>query len=480
MRAILKLLLIACYALVPLVPLIGLALLDMPATHLGRPMPDRLASGLAMTGFALVFLEYMVLSRLRLVDRFFDCGQIMRVHQLFARTACGFLIAHPFLYSLWGSVSATGKPGPAALGIAGESLLTGTVAWVALLALVLLAIRRHEPGHEYDRWRRGHMILAIVVIVAGLHHTLHAGLYASLPWLRAYWWCLFVLAIGVNVWLYLVSPWRQSRLPYRLMSHRRSANRICAITLVPEHDSAVSPRPGQFYWIKRASPWAYHDHPFSVAGIAPDGRSLTFLIKQAGDFTQALQTAACGELFFLDGPYGSFQIAPTSEPVVMIAGGIGAAPILSLLQECDRRGDQRRILVLFAAQTADDMVHPPEIDRARCPHLVIEMLVEEPSAQWQHGVGRCDGDHVVSACKRHGIDLISPQLQVMICGPAVMADSIETALTRAGVAAGSLHTERYRHELGEDSPIARRSVRHWLMSSLAMLGALLALVFAMR
>ncbi len=472
MRQAFKRLLIGLYGLLPFVPLILLAVMPLPSTHAGRPFRDDLASALAMTGFGLVFLEYLVIHRLRPVSNLFGCGPVMRMHQLFARTACLFLVAHPFLYSLWGTMGSTGGPAPRALGIHGASLLTGALAWVSLIALVMFAVHRHDSGKDYHRWRFWHAVLALAVIGLGLHHTLHAGLYASLPWISAYWWALLMVAVVVNLTIYLVMPLRQGVHPYALTGVSQRAEQTWELTLSARGAPVVAPRPGQFFWLKHRSPWSRRDHPFSVMQSSSPADRLHFLIKEAGPFTQSIPRLPQGDTFYLDGPYGDFQIPEQAQTVVLIAGGIGIAPVIHLLQDCAQRDDVRRFLVVVAAQTPAKHVDLAScIPLSRILHLSLVRVVEAPDPVWADRVGRCDGTMVRSLCQEAGISLVDPGVHVMICGPTAMADSVERELVRAGLPIVALTTERYQYDLGERSPLAQRSVRQWWAISLAMLMA---------
>ena len=474
----LKLLFIGVYGLAPFVPLTLLAFGPLPSTHTGRPFRDDLASALAMTGFALVFLEYLVIHRLRPIANLFGCGPVMRVHQLFARTACAFLVVHPFLYSLWGTMSPTGNPTPRTLGIHGASLLTGALAWASLMALVILAVHRHDSGKDHHRWRFWHAILAITMIGLGLHHTLHAGLYASLPWIAAYWWTLLAVAVLVNLTIYVVMPLHQRAHPYALTSVSQRAEQTWELILSPCSTPVITPRPGQFFWLKHRTPWSRRDHPFSVMQSSSQADELHFLIKEAGSFTRSIPHLPQGDRFYLDGPYGDFQILEHAQTVVLVAGGIGVAPVIHLLQNCAQRDDARRFLVIVAAQTPAKHVDLAScIPLSRIPHLSLVPVVDEPDAAWAGRVGRCDGAMVLSLCREAGMALDAPGVQVMICGPTAMADSVERELVSAGLPIAALTTERYQYDLGERSPLARRSVRQWWAISLAMLMTGLGLAY---
>ena len=105
---LIRLLIAAVYLGVPAVPIAFVIFGNLPDRLLGRPVMDDIASMIAMIGFSIICLEFLVIGRYRQLSSRFGCDAIMRTHQLFARTATVFVIGHPFLYSLWGVAAQAG------------------------------------------------------------------------------------------------------------------------------------------------------------------------------------------------------------------------------------------------------------------------------------------------------------------------------------------------------------------------------------
>ena len=474
--------LILLYLAIPFGPLLIVLGSDLPEQIAGRGWRDDLASAMAMVGLAILFLEFAVIGRFRHLSQRFGCDVIMRTHQLFARTAAFLVVIHPFLYSLWGTMgSASAAKGPAAkaLGLSAGSLLTGVLAWILVLALVFLAIRRHAPDTNYSRWRFWHLVLGVLVIGFGLHHTLHAGLYASLPLVRAFWWLLTVVALFAVVFIYLIRPFAQRRHPYRCQAVIQRAERTWELVLSAVAQPVRLPEPGQFFWLKRASPWGQDDHPFSVAGHSDAGQTIRFLIKVAGPFTAAIPKVQPGELFYLDGPNGDFGVVPpNAKTIVLVAGGIGLAPFLGILSDLARRRDGRRIILVQATGTPALQVDIRAfVAIADLPAFEMVPLVEQADAAWSGRVGRCDGPWLGQLLSELGVSVQDASTAVMVCGPNPMIDSVETSLVEQGLSINQLRSERYQYDLNLVSPVARRYNLQWLALSAGMLAALAVLAW---
>ena len=78
-------------------------------------------------------------------------------------------------------------------------------------------------------------------------------------------------------------------------------------------------------------PW--HDHPFSIASGPADLPRLRLVIREVGDCTRTFERVSPGTRVAIDGPHGSFIVPPDKSPVILVAGEVGIAPLLGMLEE---------------------------------------------------------------------------------------------------------------------------------------------------
>lgn len=128
-------------------------------------------------------------------------------------------------------------------------------------------------------------------------------------------------------------------------------------------EGPANPRPGQFYMLATRTGWRagederpYLPRAFSFARVRPaeaarDGRrpasgaQLEFLLEAVGPGTERLGSAAPGEELWVTGPLGVGFSAPTrARAAILVAGGIGVAPILCWHDEL---GPEARLLLGF-------------------------------------------------------------------------------------------------------------------------------------
>ena len=95
--------------------------------------------------------------------------------------------------------------------------------------------------------------------------------------------------------------------------------------------------------------------PFSIAERDPEKGVFGLIYRVVGGGTEILAMRRAGERVDVLGPLGStLEPVRAGRPVIMVAGGVGVAPFLSLAQETvrDGRTDPAEMTVLFGAATA--------------------------------------------------------------------------------------------------------------------------------
>jgi predicted ferric reductase len=271
------------------------------------------------------------------------------------------------------------------------------------------------------------------------------------------------------------------------------AERIWELVLQPNKPRAMRYQAGQFAWLRVHGQAPHHDHPFSISSAPLPNGQVHMLIKEAGDFTQGLDRLA-GHTAYLDGPYGHFTLPADNRPLVLLAGGIGVAPFVGLLQACAQQGSQRPIRLVYADRHAGQMVDVAALAGTQALKdyaclRVVEQLNAPSLSEAEHSpvntphetpahVGRLDaaGLSVVLAHPK-----MAPQVadaHFMLCGPNGMMDQAETALMAAGVPETRIHAEHFQYDFKGQSPLARKARRYWLGTSAALLAGIVLVVLA--
>src|SRR3954453_9665799 len=115
---------------------------------------------------------------------------------------------------------------------------------------------------------------------------------------------------------------------------------------------------------------------------APDDEELTFLVKltPGGVMSEYLDSRArVGDDISFTGPHGSFFLREADDPLLLLAGGTGLAPILAILRTLGATASTRPVHLLYGATTDDDVVELDTIAglTAAIPNLTWDYCVAD-------------------------------------------------------------------------------------------------------
>ena len=121
-------------------------------------------------------------------------------------------------------------------------------------------------------------------------------------------------------------------------------------------DIAAAARPGQFIMV-RCGGDTMLPRPFSIH--RRDSHRLALLFQTVGRGTEWLAQRQAGDTLELFGPLGNgFSIDPASQSILLVAGGIGIAPLVFLADEAIKGG--RAVILLQGAQ-AEAKLYPEHL-----------------------------------------------------------------------------------------------------------------------
>jgi dihydroorotate dehydrogenase electron transfer subunit len=130
----------------------------------------------------------------------------------------------------------------------------------------------------------------------------------------------------------------------------------------PEHAVAAS-RPGQFIHILSRDDRATDPllrRPYSVCRTDAVAGTMTVLARPYGRGSAWLCERPVGTVLDVMGPLGApFAVRPRTERLLMVAGGVGAAPLLMLAEDAVRNG--RQVTYLMGAQDASQLLPASEL-----------------------------------------------------------------------------------------------------------------------
>lgn len=419
--------LLSGYVILSALPVI-LALVFHP--HSKDGFLHNLGLGAGLTGFALLTLQAVLSSRIRLLSDPFGLDVVMQFHKGMALVAAVLLMTHPVLFAL-------GSGSPRIFGLATSWRVNlGKAALLTLLLVVGLALFHKRFRVDYWIPRNLHKIV-VVAIVLGFLHSSSIGPDLRFPGLRAYWWALFCVAIAIALYRNAFVPFLRRR--FVLSALQQETRDTWTLTLAPESGPVFDYRPGQFLFLRLIGPGILaEEHPFTISSSPRRTDAITVTIKESGNYTRTIGRTPLGTRARLEAPFGRFSLAYYAAPeFVFIAGGVGITPVMSMLRYLRDTDDPRRAVLLYASRTREDIIFREEL-AALPPRMEVAHILSQPDADWPGLSGRLSA----AILRERAGDRLA-RGAVFLCGPPPMIRQAHRDLRGLGVPARRVHFERF-------------------------------------
>ena len=179
------------------------------------------------------------------------------------------------------------------------------------------------------------------------------------------------------------------REPWRVAAARPESHDTVTLDLEPPPGRAFSFRPGQFNMLYV---FGIGEVPISVSGDPAADGPVRHTIRDVGAVTHALCTRQPGQEVGVRGPYGNgFPVEEMhGHDLLIIAGGLGMAPLRSLLwYALDNRDKFGNVTLMYGAKTPRDMLFREELSSLTNVDAITTLLTVDrnPDGDWKHHVG---------------------------------------------------------------------------------------------
>ena len=424
--------------------------------------------------------QFFLSARIRFLERIIPQDRLLALHGLTGMITAGMVLAH-FVLKYLLIIRYGGITLQSALGI-GALVIYAVLAPGALLVLRGRRAARRGGSPPYRRALMGHNLFALAGALAVVHVLAASSTWS--PALRIFTVLWGALALGAYVYHKLLRPRRRMR--FILESVREAAPGVHRYEFRGDSSGAPMRRQaGQFgYWAvgdgprgaggksgaggepraggkpgageepagageelagapiarREGEPGAgpvpgitSEEHPFTLA--SPPGENPAVVVRGSGDYTAAMPFLQPGTAVYFDGPYGHFTPSglPEGTPLLLLAGGIGITPFLSM------SGDEvlRRMYpmtLLWSVRTREECGIAPEFLESGGAADAVTVKIVCSSEEGR--AGRKDVDEMLDAAgKEHA--------EVFICGPSGFTEAMRGHLRALRVARSRIHSERF-------------------------------------
>ncbi len=430
-----RLLALSIYILLIFMPLIVFFLFPMPE---GRQWWRDLSVLLGFLGLSIAGLQFIPTARIKFLGDVFDLDRIYKSHHVLSVLSVLLVFLHPVLlvvnnpYTLL-LLNPFTAPWRAQAGIIG------------LLGLILIAITsvlRKELRLGYNAWHGLHDLLAIAIAVFALIHLVKVNYYMSTVAMQVAWIIQAVIWVGLTLYVRVFKPLDMKRHPFKVAQIIEELPDTWTLVLHPDGHEGLDFNAGQVAWLNiNSSPFTLHRNPFSISGSAHRKEELRFAIKNLGDFTATIGDLKGGETVYVDGPYGSFSLDSQSakKGLVLLAGGIGVAPIMSILHSLADDKDQRNIYLFYGNRDDKSIAFYDEVEKLKGQlNLTVKHVLEVPSQKIE-----CEKGYITLELLQNTMPDDYPEYHYFICGPLVMIDVMEKYLRTPQISRHQITSEKY-------------------------------------
>ena len=424
----------AAYPILAVGPMICVNLLRHEAGH---ALGTMLAINCALAGFSLLSLQFVLTARFSWLEAPFGLDVVLRFHRAMALAIVALLCAHPLILG--------GTQGWALL-IRPRThwyLWAGRIALILLTAQVAMALFRMAMRLSYERWRWVHNVLAVAILELGFAHAMRTGddLHGTLG--------LMVIGVPLGVALAallysrVVRPLLLARRAFRVQSVRSETPGVWTVTLQPPPGLPFRFLPGQFQFVRFLdSDVPAEEHPFTIASSPTAADRISLTIKACGNFTNLIDQILPGERAIVHGPFGRFshELHPDQTHLVFVAGGVGITPLMSMLRAMRAHGDTRRVTLVYASRTLDDILFTSELIAMESdgrPALDVVHVLSDPPPWWSGQAGRVDVHRL--AGWSGGLE----EKSFYLCCPPPMSAALVRGLRRRGVSPKRIHCDYF-------------------------------------
>lgn len=233
-------------------------------------------------------------------------------------------------------------------------------------------------------------------------------------------------------------------LPSTLIAHEAVAERSMAFRFTKPEGFAFKPgRAIDLVLDGMGTEEGANRHAFSIVS-APHERDLTIATRMRDSaYKRALGALAVGAAVGIDGPFGSLGLPRKLErPVVLIAGGIGITPFMSMLRDAKANARAQDLLLVYANRRPQDAAFLDELTRMAQANPRFRLLAtmtdaELPASEWSGARQRIDADFLRSALR--GIN----EPICLVAGPPVMVGAVRQALVDAEIDEDDVRSEDF-------------------------------------
>jgi len=235
---------------------------------------------------------------------------------------------------------------------------------------------------------------------------------------------------------------RASEFSGEVIASKLISESTIGLSLRVRREECAAFLPGQYVNLQVPGTLATRSYSFSSR---PDESVATFLIRNIPGGLMAsylVDKARPGDLILCSGPFGGFYLREISRPILMLAGGTGLAPFLSMLGHLAKAGSVHPIHLVYGVTSDADLVE-------------VETLTSFAQAMTNFTFTTCvanlDSNHPHRGYVTQHVhldDLHDGEFDVYLCGPPPMVKAARAFFRASNITPVSFYYEKFTPSAG--------------------------------
>ena len=209
----------------------------------------------------------------------------------------------------------------------------------------------------------------------------------------------------------------------------------------------VRHRAGQHYDLRLTAQDGYQtQRSYSIASEPERVGEIDLTVEriEGGEVSSYLHDVLIpGDQVEVRGPIGGYFVweASSQEPLLLVGGGSGVVPLMSMLRHRAAAGARTPACLLVSSRTFEDILYYSELDQLASSEggpAVFHTLTRTHPAGWKGYTRRIDRKMLSEVGTALG-----RSVQAFLCGPTLMVESAANDLVALGIPVGQIRTERF-------------------------------------
>jgi benzoate/toluate 1,2-dioxygenase reductase subunit len=200
--------------------------------------------------------------------------------------------------------------------------------------------------------------------------------------------------------------------------------------------------PGQYVNVTVPGTGQTRSYSFSSA---PGAELASFVVRNVPNGLMSSYLtgqARAGQPVSFAGPFGSFYLRPLRRPLLLLAGGTGIAPFLSMLDTLAAKGFTQPVRLVYAVTNDHDLVELAHLERIATAHPAFQYVTAVAAGSSRHPRKGYATAHVEPAWMNGG------DVDVYLCGPVPMVDAVRNWFGTTGVEPANFYFEKFSASQG--------------------------------